>query len=158
MNVVRVCFLGSVVYHRVCVCEFFACLEGTLDFFMIHDKHCICALLTGFVVPLHHTSKVFPKCSLPNIRRGWIMHEFFVSGDDFPGDGMYHLISVMFNVWGQLFYSVLHKDMGCAHGHQHFLLDGEYINSLLCHDPLSGSAGNHVYCCHQNCCLCHRSW
>ncbi len=63
---------------------------------MIHDKHCICALLTGFVVPLCHASKVFPKCSLPNICRGWIMHEFFVTGDDLPADGMYHWISVMF--------------------------------------------------------------
>ncbi len=107
-NAVRVCFWGSVVYHRVCVSDFFACLEDSLDFVMIHDKHCICALLTSFVVPLHHASKVFPKCSLPNICHAWIMHQLFVTGDGLPGDGMYHWIHVMFKVGGQLFYCVLH--------------------------------------------------
>ncbi len=38
------------------------------------------------------------------------MHEFFVTGDGFPGDGMNHWISVMFKVGDQLFYSVLHED------------------------------------------------
>jgi hypothetical protein len=70
------------------------------------------------------------------------MHEFFVTGDGLSGDGMYHWISLMFKVGDQLFYSVLHEDAGCAHGiHRHLLLDGEYVNSLLCHDPLSALLG-----------------
>ncbi len=108
-------FWGLWSIHWVCVREFFACLEYCLDFVVINDKHCICALLTSFVVPLRHASKVFSKCSLPNICCGWIMHQFFVTGYGLASDGMYHVISVMFKVGGQLFYCVLHEDVGCAH-------------------------------------------
>ncbi len=65
----------------------------------------------------------------------------------------------MLKVGGQLLYCVFHEDAGYAYCiYQNLLLDGNYINSLLCHNPLLGSAQNRLYCCWQSCCLRHHLW
>jgi hypothetical protein len=49
-------------------------LRNLLDFVVSHDENGIRSLLPCFIVALRHTTKILPKCSLPQLHSGWIMH------------------------------------------------------------------------------------
>ena len=99
------------------------------NIFPHHYKHCVRAFLARFIVSLRHTPKIFSKRCLPHLGCRRVVHQFFVTRNCLPCDGVDHWIGVVFKVHRKF---VFHQLCGYVNRVERGLFfQGEYIYCLL---------------------------
>ncbi len=94
-DLVWIRFLGTMIDNHPRVCDD-SILGDVWDIGWEHDKHCICAWLSCFVVTLTHPAKAFTKGHHPSVHSCRIVHEAFIAADGFAGDEVNHGHGVVF--------------------------------------------------------------